>query len=109
MCGGQLGPDCDIKPSMEKTADRRSIPTGWKLTLLLPLAAAVVLQLISHKQTNLHEGIKLSILGNVLLSISMIAYSVYLVRKSKAWWAIAMLIFTSAGLGFGLHVLLRSL
>ena len=82
---------------------------GWKVTFLLPLSAALVLQLMSHRQINLHEEAKLSIIGNLFLSVSMIAYSSYLVRKLAVWWTIAMLIFTSAGLGFGLHVLLRAL
>jgi hypothetical protein len=36
------GPDRDIKPPMENTTETRSIPMGWKLTPLLPLAAVVV-------------------------------------------------------------------
>ena len=75
----------DIRPAMENTTVTQPMPMAWKLTLLLPLAAAVELQVISHGQTNLHEGVKLSIVGNALLSVSMIAYSVYLVRKLPAW------------------------
>jgi uncharacterized membrane protein YhhN len=93
---------------MENTTGSRSASVGWKLALLLPLAAAVVLQLISHRQTDLRAGVKLSIIGNIFLSVSMIAQSLYLMKKSTRW-GIMMLIFSSAVLGFGLHVLLRSL
>ena len=93
---------------MENTIGSRSASVGWKLALLLPLAAAVVLQLISHRQTDLRAGVKLSIIGNIFLSVSMIAQSLYLMKKSTRW-GIMMLIFSSAVLGFGLHVLLRSL
>jgi hypothetical protein len=71
-----LGRDLRYKLPMEDTTGKRPIPMGWKLTFLLPLAAAVVLQIISHRQINLHEGVKLSIIGNVLLSVSMILHSV---------------------------------
>lgn len=93
---------------MEDPTGPRSASVGWKLALLLPLAAAVVLQLISHRQTDLRAGVRLSIVGNIFLSVSMIAQSLYLMKKSTRW-GIMMLIFSSAVLGFGLHVLLRSL
>jgi hypothetical protein len=94
---------------MQSATGPRSISLGWKLVFFVPLAVAVVLQLISQNQTDLHAGNKLSIIGTIFLSVSLIAYAVYLVRKSTEWWRIAMLIFTSAVLGFGLHVLLRAL
>ena len=93
---------------MENTTGSRSTSLAWKLALLLPLAAAVVLQLISHRQTDLRAGVKLSTIGNIFLSVSLIAQSLYLMRKSTRW-GIMLLIFSSAVLGFGLHVLLRLL
>jgi hypothetical protein len=94
---------------MENTTRSRSVSLGWKLVILVPLAVAVGLQLISHRQTDLHVQVKLSIIGNIFLSVSMIGYAVYLVRQSTEWWRIAILIFTSAVLGFGLFALLRAL
>jgi len=95
------------KGCMESTRSR-SASLGWKLAFFGPLAIAVVLQVISAKQADLHTGVRLSIIGNVFLSLSLIAQATYLMRKSMAW-GIAMLIFASAVLGFGLHVLLRAL
>jgi hypothetical protein len=94
---------------MENTTGSRPVSLRWKLVFFVPLAVAVALQLLSQRQTDLHARIKLSIIGNTLTSVSLIAYSVYLVRQSKEWWRIAMLIFASAVLGFGLYVLLRAL
>lgn len=94
---------------MENTTGSRPVSLWWKLVFFVPLAVAVTLQVLSQRQTDLHTGIKLSIIGNTFTSVSLIAYSVYLVRQSKEWWRIAMLIFTSAVLGFGLYVLLRAL
>jgi hypothetical protein len=76
------------------------------VAIFVPLALAVVLQLISARQADLHAGVKLSIIGNVFLSVSLIAQSLFLMRKSTRW-GIVMLIFATAVLGFGLHVLLR--
>jgi len=104
---GNCGQDCAIRSAMESTHSR-SASLGWKLAFFVPLAVAVVLQLISAKQADLHMAVKLSIIGNVFLALSLIAQAAYLMRKSTAW-GIAMLIFTSAVLGFGLHALLRSL
>jgi hypothetical protein len=86
----------------------RSASLVWKLAFFGPLAVAVVLQVISAKQADLHTGVRLSIIGNVFLSLSLIAQATHLMRKSTAW-GIAMLISASAVLGFGLHVLLRAL
>jgi hypothetical protein len=72
------------------------------------MSAAVALAVISSKQTDVHAGIKLLMIGNAFLSTFLIAYSVYLVRKSTEWWTLAMLIFSSAVLGFGLLALLRA-
>jgi hypothetical protein len=72
------------------------------------MSAAIALAVISSKQTDVHAGTKLLMIGNAFLSTFFIAYSVYLVRKSTEWWAIAMLILSSAVLGFGLLALLRA-
>lgn len=93
---------------MESTIRPRSASLGWKLAFFVPLAMAVLLELISARQADLHTGVKLSILGNLFLAVSLIAQAMYLMRKS-AGWGITMLIFASAVLGFGLHALLRAL
>jgi len=93
---------------MESTTRSRSASLGWKLAIFIPLAAALVLQLISARQADLRAGVRLSIIGNILLALSLIAQSAFLLRKSTTW-GIVMLIFASAVLGFGLHALLRVL
>ena len=103
----QLRTGLRYKVGMENTRSR-SASLGWKLAFFVPLAVAVVLQVISAKQTDLHTSVKLSIIGNVFLTLSLIAQATYLMRKSTVW-GIAMLIFASAVLGFGLHALLRAL
>jgi len=93
---------------MKDTAASRPASLGWKLALLLPLVPAVVLQLLAHRQADLHTEVRLSTIGTIFLSFSLIAQSLYLMRKSTRW-GIVLLIFTSAVLGFGLHTLLRVL
>jgi hypothetical protein len=93
---------------MESTTRSRSASLGWKLAIFIPLEAALVLQLISARQADLRAGVRLSIIGNILLALSLIAQSAFLLRKSTTW-GIVMLIFASAVLGFGLHALLRVL
>jgi len=93
---------------MESTTRSRSASLGWKLAIFIPLAAALVLQLISARQADLRAGVRLSIIGNILLALSLIAQSAFLLRKSTTW-GIVMLIFASAVLGFGVHALLRVL
>lgn len=93
---------------MENITGSRSTSLVLKLAVLFPLAVAVTLQVISDRQTDLRTGVKLSITGNIFLSVSLIAQSLFLMRKSTTW-GIVLLIFSSVVLGFGLHVLLRSL
>lgn len=83
-------------------------PLGWKLSFFVPLAVALTLMVISRTQTSLHRQIQLTIIGNIFGVLSLIAQAVYwiVVRKWTAW-GIAMLLFVSAVLGFGLHTLLR--
>jgi hypothetical protein len=92
---------------MESTAESRW-PLAWKLSFFVPVAVALVLMLISRTQTNLHRQIELTVIGNIFGVISLIAQAVYwIVVKKWTGWGIAMLIFMSAVLGFGLHTLLR--
>ena len=93
---------------MENIAASRPASLGWKLALLLPLVPAMALQIVAHQQHDLHAEIKLSTIGSIFLSASLIAQSLYMMKSSRAW-GIVMLIFTSAVLGFGLHTLLRVL
>ena len=51
---------------MESTRSR-SASLGWKLAFFGPLAIAVVLQVISAKQADLHTGVRLSIIGKRIL------------------------------------------
>jgi hypothetical protein len=81
---------------------------GWRIAVLLPLAPAIVLQVLAQREAHLHAELKLSIIGNLFLSVSLILQSLSVMRTSPKW-GIAMLIFTSAVLGFGLHTLLRIL
>jgi hypothetical protein len=92
---------------MESTAGSRSASLRWKLAFFVPLAAALVLQLISARQADMHASVRLSIIGNIFLALSLIAQSAFLLRKSTPW-GIVMLIFAGAVLGFGLHTLLRA-
>jgi hypothetical protein len=91
-----------------ETARSRPASVAWKLAFFLPLAAAVALQIISRTQPDLHSGVRLSIVGNVFLSLSLIAQAVYLMRRSTVWGTV-MLIFCGGVLAFGLYVLLRAL
>ena len=93
---------------METTTRSRPAPLPWKLAFFLPLAAAVALQVISRTQADLHSGVKLSIIGNVFLSFSLVAQAAYLMRRS-ALWGMLMLMFCGGVLAFGLYVLLRAL
>lgn len=90
------------------TARSRPASLAWKLAFFLPLAAAVALQVISRTQADLHSGVKLSIIGNVFLSFSLIAQAVYFMRRS-ALWGTLMLVLCTGVLAFGLYVLLRAL
>ena len=98
----------DKRSFMESSTRSQSAPLVWKVALLGPLAVAIVLQVMSHRQADLHGQLKLSIMGNIFLFISLILQSLYLTRKSTKV-GITLLIFTSAGLAYGLRVLLRAL
>jgi len=89
---------------MESTPGSQKVSLTWKLALFAPLGVAIILQVMAHRQTDLHEQVKVSIVGNIFLFVAMIGQSLFLMRKSTKW-GIVMLILTSAGLGYGLHVL----
>ena len=93
---------------MENSAGTRPVPLPWRLAVLLPLVPAMALQVLAHRQSDLHAEIRFSTIGLIFLFISLIGQSLLLMRTSTKW-GIALLIFTSAGLGFGLHTLLRVL
>ena len=95
---------------MESTTGSWSISLGWKLLILIPLALAVVLAVISSRQTDLLAGSKLTIIANLFVPVALITQALYWILVKK-WTVsgIAMLIFASALLGFGLHVLVRVL
>jgi hypothetical protein len=93
---------------MESTTGSRSVSLGWKLLIFLPLAAALVLLLMSSRQTDLREGIELQSLGSIFVQVSLIAVGVFwIVERKLMGIGILVLIVASAVLGFGLHTLLR--
>jgi len=93
---------------MENTAASRPASLACRLALLLPLVPAILLQLLAYRQANLNAEVRLSTIGTIFLSVSLIAQSLY-VMKTSSKWGIVLLILTSATLGFGLHTLLRVL
>jgi hypothetical protein len=103
-------PDCDISYGMEATTGSRSVSLGWKLLVLLPLAAGVVLGAISAKQTAAHAEIQLLTIAGMCVNVALIALGVYwIVVKKLTGLGIFMLIVSSTVVGFGLHTLLRRL
>lgn len=83
---------------------------GWKLAFFVPLIVALTLTLAARTQADLQRQIELTIAGNIFGTASLIAQAVYwIVVKKWKRRGIAMLIFVSAVLGFGLHTLLRAL
>lgn len=81
---------------------------GWNLAIFVPLAAAIGLQLLSQREIDLHDRVRISITGNLFLSLSLIAQSLCLTRRTKAW-GIVLLIFSATVLVFGLRALMRAL
>ena len=101
-------PDCDISYGMESTTSSRSVSLGWKLLVLLPLAAGVVLGVISAKQTAGHAEIETLTIANLCVNAALVALGVYwIVVKKLIGLGILMLIVSSTVVGFGLHTLLR--
>lgn len=76
--------------------------------ILVPLAAGVVLGVISAGQTGAHAEIQLLTIANLCMNIALIALGVHwIVVKKLTGLGILMLIISSMVVGFGLHVLLR--
>lgn len=95
---------------MENTAKPRSVSLGWKMAILTPLAVSFALQLLASRQSDLHAQILRSTLGSMFLMVSLITLSIHwIVVRKLTGWGIAMLIFSSAVLGFGVHTLLRAM
>jgi hypothetical protein len=93
---------------MESTTGSRSVSLGWRLLILLPLAAGVVLGVVSAKQTGGHAEIELLTIANLCVNAALIALGVYwIVVKKLTGLGILMLIVSSMVVGFGLHTLLR--
>jgi hypothetical protein len=87
------GLDCDISYGMESTPSSRPVSLGWKLLVLLLLAAGVVLGMIAGKQTNTHAEIKLLNIANLCSNIALMAVGVYwIVVKKLTGLGILMLI-----------------
>jgi hypothetical protein len=101
---------CDISYGMESTTGSRSVSPGWRLLVLLPLAAGVVLGVLSAKQTGAHAEIELLTIATLFVNAALIALGVYwIVVKKLTGLGVLMLIVSSTVVGFGLHTLLRML
>jgi ABC-type uncharacterized transport system permease subunit len=93
---------------MESTPSSSSVSLGWKLLVLLLLAAGVVLGMIAAKQTNTHAEIELLNIANLCSNVALMTVGVYwIVVKKLTGLGILMLIVSSMVVGFGLHNLLR--
>jgi hypothetical protein len=90
------------------TTASRWTSLSWKLLILVPLAAALALGLISSRQTGPHAENAIRVVANIFLCVALVAQGVHwIVVKKWTGLGILVLIFASAVLGFGLHVLLR--
>jgi hypothetical protein len=67
---------------MNTVKESRATTLVWRLAFLVPIAVAIGLQVFSHREPDLHRSIRLSICGNVFLSVALIAQSMYLMRKT---------------------------
>ena len=95
---------------MENTTSSPKVFLGWKLLILVPLAAGVVLGVISGRQTGPHAEIQLLTIANLCINVALIALGVHwIVVKKLTGLGMLMLIVSSMVVGFGLHVLLRML
>jgi len=93
---------------MENTTNSPKVSLGWKLLILVPLAAGVMLGVISARQTGAHVEIQLLTIANLCINVALIALGVHwIVVKKLTGLGILMLIVSSMVVGFGLHVLLR--
>jgi len=95
---------------MENTTSSPRVSLGWKLLILVPLAAGVLLGVISSRQTGAHVEIQLLTTANLCINVALIALGVHwIVVRKLTGLGILMLIVSSMVVGFGLHVLLRML
>lgn len=87
---------------------RVSLP--WKFALLSPMAVALATLVAASRQSQLHDEIRLTTVGNLFVAVGITAQGLYylLVRKSPAMGVTALMV-GSAVFGFGLHTLLRVL
>ena len=94
---------------MENTSPiRASLP--WKFALLSPMAVALALVVTATRQTNLHDEIRLTTIGNLMLAVGLAMQGVYwLVARKSLAVGITFTVVGSALFGFGLHTLLRVL
>ena len=76
--------------------------------VLVPLAAGVVLGVISARQNGGHAEIELLTVANLCVNGALIALGVHwIVAKKLTGLGILMVIVSSTVVGFGLHTLLR--
>jgi len=95
---------------MENTTSSPRVSLRWKLLILVPLAAGVVLGVISSRQIGAHVEIQQLTIANLCINVALIAVGVHwIVVKKLTGLGILMLIVSSMVVGFGLHVLLRML
>jgi hypothetical protein len=93
---------------MENTTSSPRVSLGWKLLILVPLAASVVLGVISSRQTGAQVEIQLLTIANLCINVALIALGVHWIAVKKlTGLGILMVIVSSMVGGFGLHVLLR--
>ena len=95
---------------MQATTTRPTVPLGWKLGLLTPFAAALLILLLSSRQAGLHTKVELTVIGNLLVAVGLAAQGVYwIIRGRQTGLGIFSLTVGSTLFGFGLHTLLRVL
>lgn len=92
----------------EQNTSVKSVSFRWKLAIFLPIAAAFALQVLSQLRTDTHVKIMLSVLGNLLLTASLIAQSLSMLKRVTNW-GVLLLIVSIAAFGYALHVLLHLL
>jgi len=100
---GNLG----YKSPMQIASKSAPVFVGWKLTIFVPLAAALALQLISDRVDDFRAGVQLSVAGNLFLAISLVAQSLFLMKPTTTW-GIMLLVMSVVLTGFGLHILVKA-
>lgn len=95
------------KSHMQIASKSAPVSVSWKLTILAPLAVALALELFSHRASDVRAGVQLSIAGNMCLAFSLVAQSLFLMKRTTTW-GILLLIMSVVLMGFGLHVLVKA-